>query len=199
MVPSALWVELRVLGAEVWSRSLEERARRGKPEQERNWVGGRAKAFANKLPSWEKSSLKPILHEPNSASRSTLSTVSAGFCSPKGPWTSKLVTVEVPPVRSQSNTKGENHLFLSLRPQRCQLLGRMAETGGDEARDEQQLSEKQRHLLRARPQEREHNSSLRSGRSCGRRSPQMPGLGLRDPAVLRPFATLTAQKLKRGT
>lgn len=70
----------------------------------------------------------------------------------------------------------------------------MAETGGEEARDEQQLFEKQRHLLRARPQEREHNSSLRSGRSYGRRGPQMPGLGLRDPAVLSPFSTLTPPK-----
>lgn len=39
MVPSAHWIELRVLGEEVWSRSLEERARRGKPEQEK--LGGR--------------------------------------------------------------------------------------------------------------------------------------------------------------
>lgn len=32
VLPSALWLELRVLGGEVWSRSLDERARRGKPE-----------------------------------------------------------------------------------------------------------------------------------------------------------------------
>lgn len=34
-------------------------------------MDGGAKASADELPSWEKSSLKPILHEPNSASRST--------------------------------------------------------------------------------------------------------------------------------
>lgn len=112
MMPSAFWIELGVLGGEVWNRGLEERAKRGKPEQERSWVGGRAKASTNKLPSWEKSSLKPILHEPSSTSRSTLSTVSAAFCSPKCPLTSQLVTVEVPLVRSQTNTRAENHPVL---------------------------------------------------------------------------------------
>lgn len=112
VTPSAFWIELRVLGGEVWGRSLEEWARRGKPEPERNWVGGRAKASTNKLPSWKKSSLKPILHEPNSTSRPTLSTVSAGFCSPKCPLTSQLVTMEVPLVRSETNAKAENRLFL---------------------------------------------------------------------------------------
>lgn len=34
-------------------------------------MGGGAKASANEPSSWEKSSLKSILHEPNSASRPT--------------------------------------------------------------------------------------------------------------------------------
>lgn len=63
VVPSALWIELRVLGGEVWSRSLDETARRGKPEQERNWAGGRAKASTNKLPSWE-GEIQPETHSP---------------------------------------------------------------------------------------------------------------------------------------
>ena len=60
----------------------------------------------------------------------------------------------------------------------------MAEMGGDEARGEQQLFGEERQLLQARRQEREHNSSLRSGRSHGMRGPRMPGLGLRYHAAL---------------
>ena len=55
---------------------------------------------------------------------------------------------------------------------------------GDEPRGEQQLLGEERHLLQARPQEREHNSSLRSGKSRGRRDPQRPGLGLRHQGAL---------------
>lgn len=50
------------------------------------------------------------------------------------------------------------------------------------------------HLLQARFQEREHNSSLRSSRRYGRRDPQMPGLGLRQLTVLRPFSNLPPPK-----
>lgn len=40
-MPSAFWIELRVLGGEVWSRSLEERARRGKRKRgETGWEAG---------------------------------------------------------------------------------------------------------------------------------------------------------------
>lgn len=55
----------------------------------------------------------------------------------------------------------------------------MAEMG-DESRGEQQLLGEERHLLQARPQEREHNSTLRSGKS----DPQRPGLGLRHQGAL---------------
>jgi len=41
VTPSALWIELRALGGEVWSRSLGERARRGKRKRrETGWTVG---------------------------------------------------------------------------------------------------------------------------------------------------------------
>lgn len=55
---------------------------------------------------------------------------------------------------------------------------------GDEARREQQLFGEERQLLQARPQEREGNSSLRTGGSRGRRGPWRPGLGLRPQGAL---------------
>lgn len=67
----------------------------------------------------------------------------------------------------------------------------MAEMGGDEARGEQQLFGEERHLLQARGQEREHNSSLRSGRSHGMRGPRMPGLGTQVPRSSEFFSTFT--------
>lgn len=67
-----LWLELRALGGKVWNRSLEETEGWARQPGKGEKPGWEAKDSTSKLPSREVPSPKPILREPNSASRSTL-------------------------------------------------------------------------------------------------------------------------------
>lgn len=82
-MPSTLWLELRALSGEVWSRSLEETEGWARQAGKGGKPGCEVKDSTGELPSQEKPSLKPILREPNSASRSTLHNSPCRFLLPK--------------------------------------------------------------------------------------------------------------------